>query len=82
MPNLTMGTTTTLIDSTSDSNCIYIGTTTIFAGQQPLTTSAIWEIQRVTLSDGKAVKIETAWPANVADRPYFVWDNRASLTYK
>lgn len=80
--NRTIGTKTTLIDSTTDDNYIYIGATTIFNDQQPLTNKKIWEIQRITKVDGKATKIENAWPDKPTASTYFAWDDRTTLTYK
>lgn len=70
---------TTLIDSTTDANYIYIGTVMNVGSTSPLTSNEIWEITRVTLVDGKAVKIENG--INKGNHAYLAWDKRTTYNY-
>lgn len=73
-----MGTTTTLIDTTTDSNYIYIGRANVYKNIAVPTSSMNWQITRITLSDGKATEIKNA---HADKQQYFKWDDRATLNY-
>lgn len=70
---------TTLIDSTTDTNYIYIGKVIAVGDSTPETDKEIWEITRVTLVNGKATKIENG--INKGNRAYLAWDQRSTYNY-
>lgn len=73
-----IGTSTTLIDTTTDSNYIYIGVAGVYKNLAIPTNSDNWKITRITLVDGKATEIKNAYADN---QQYFKWDDRATLNY-
>ena len=75
-----MGTTTTLIDKTTDSNYIYIGIAFVNSNVAPATNKAVWQITRITLADGAATEIKNAH-ANGGPGQFFKWDDRINLNY-
>lgn len=75
-----MGTTTTLIDKTTSSDYIYIGVAMVYNNVAPATDKAVWQITRITMSDGAATEIKNAH-ANGGAGQYFKWDDRATLNY-
>lgn len=70
---------TTLIDSTTDENYIYIGTVMNVGSTSPSTSKEIWEITRITMQDGKAIKIENG--INADNKKYLAWDQRTTYNY-
>lgn len=76
-----MGTTTTLIDKTSDTNYIYIGIALVYNNIAPATNKEVWQITRVTLDDdGNAIEIKAAH-ANGGPGQFFKWNDRTTLNY-
>lgn len=76
-----MGTTTTLIDRTSDTNYIYIGIAFVNNNVAPATDAKTWQITRITLDgDGNATEIKNA-QSNGGPGQFFKWDDRATLNY-
>lgn len=76
-----MGTPTTLIDRTSDTNYIYIGVAFVYNNVTPATDAKTWQITRITLdSDGNATEIKNAH-ANGGPGQFFKWDDRLNLNY-
>lgn len=75
-----MGTTTTLIDKTSDTNYIYIGIALVYKNVTPATNKEIWQITRITLDGNGATEIKNAH-ANGKEGQCFKWDDRTTLNY-
>ena len=75
-----LGTSTTLIDKTTDSNYIYIGVALVYKNEAPATDKAVWQITRITMVDGSATEIKNAH-ANGGAGQYFKWDDRTTLNY-
>lgn len=76
-----IGTTTTLIDRTSNAGYIYIGNAFVNNNVAPATDKEIWQITRITLDgSGKAIEIKNAH-ANGHEGQFFKWDDRTSLNY-
>ena len=75
-----MGTTTTLIDKTSDSNYIYIGIAFVNNNVAPATDKQLWQITRITLADGGVTEIKNAH-ANGGPGQFFKWGDRLNLNY-
>lgn len=80
MAQTLVGTTTTLIDKTSNENYIYIGSAAVYVNKAPQTNQQIWQIMRITLVDGQATKIENAH-ASSNEQQFFKWDDRTTLNY-
>lgn len=70
---------TTLIDTTTDVNYIYIGKTRVSGNVSPSINEEIWEIIRITLVDGKPTKIENG--INKDNRAYLAWNKRTIYNY-
>ena len=75
-----LGTSTTLIDKTTDSNYIYIGRARVYNNTAPSTDKEIWQITRITIEDGSATEVKNAH-ANGGPGQYFKWDDRTTLNY-
>lgn len=75
-----IGTSTVLIDRTSDSNYVYIGVTMVYKNVAPATDKALWQITRITLDGGSATEIKNAH-ANSGEGQFFKWDDRTTLNY-
>ena len=75
-----LGTSTTLIDKTTDSNYIYIGRARVYNNTAPATDKEIWQITRITIEDGSATEVKNAH-ANGGPGQYFKWDDRTTLNY-
>lgn len=75
-----LGTSTTLIDKTTDSNYIYIGVARVYNNTAPATDKEIWQITRITMVDDSATEIKNAH-ANGGHGQYFKWDDRTTLNY-
>lgn len=75
-----MGTKTTLIDKTSDSNYIYIGIAFVNNNVAPATNKPLWQITRITIVDDAATEIKNAH-ANGGPGQFFKWDDRTNLNY-
>lgn len=75
-----LGTSTTLIDKTTDSNYIYIGVARVYNNVAPATDKEIWQITRITMVDDSATEIKNAH-ANGGPGQYFKWDDRTTLNY-
>ena len=75
-----IGTTTTLIDKTSDSNYIYIGIAFVNNNVAPATNKELWQITRITIDNGSATEIKNAH-ANGSEGQFFKWDDRTTLNY-
>lgn len=70
---------TTLIDSTTDSNYMYIGKCIATGITTPDIHEEIWEITRITMVDGKATKIENG--INADNKKYLAWNKRTTYNY-
>lgn len=70
---------TILIDSTTDSNYMYIGKCIATGITTPDISKEIWEITRITIIDGKATKIENG--INKCNKVYLAWDKRSTYNY-
>lgn len=75
-----MGTTTTLIDRTTSTDYIYIGIALVYKNVAPATNLPLWQITRITISDGSATEIKNAH-ANGGPNDRFKWDDRTTLNY-
>lgn len=75
-----LGTSTTLIDKTTDSNYIYIGVARVYKNEAPATDEENWQITRITIEDGSATEVKNAH-ANGGPGQYFKWDDRTTLNY-
>jgi len=75
-----IGSNTTLIDRTSDSNYIYIGSAEVCKNEPPATNKEKWQITRITIVDGQATEIKNAH-ANGGPGQFFKWDDRTTLNY-
>lgn len=75
-----IGTSTVLIDKTSDSNYIYIGVALVYKNIAPATNKELWQITRITLDGGNATEIKNAH-ANGSEGQFFKWDDRITLNY-
>ena len=80
MPQNLMGTATTLIDTTTDSNYIYIGSANVYKNKEVPTSSRNWRITRITLVDGQATEIKNAHADDIEPQ-LFVWDDRTTYNY-
>ena len=70
---------TILIDSTTDSNYMYIGKCIATGITTPDINKEIWEITRITIVDDKVTKIENGINAN--NKKYLVWNKRTTYNY-
>lgn len=70
---------TTLIDSTTDSNYMYIGKCIATGITTPDTSEEIWEITRITMVDGQATEIKNG--INKNNKAYLAWDQRTTYNY-
>lgn len=75
-----LGTSTVLIDRTSDSNYIYVGIAKIYKNTAPATNEKLWQITRITLSSGNATEVKNAH-SNGKPGQFFKWDDRLDLNY-
>ena len=75
-----IGTSTVLIDKTSDTNYIYIGIALVYKNVAPATNKEVWQITRITLDGGSATEIKNAH-ANGHEGQFFKWDDRTTLNY-
>lgn len=69
---------TTLIDN-EDSDYMYIGKCIVSGATSPQTNAEIWEITKITFTDGKATKIEHG--INKKNKAYLAWDKRKVYNY-
>lgn len=75
-----VGTSTVLIDKTSSSDYIYIGTVKVYKNIAPATNLPLWQITRITMDGGVATEIKNAH-ANGGEGQFFKWDDRTTLNY-
>lgn len=75
-----MGTSTVLIDRTTNSNYIYIGVAMVYKNVAPATDKELWQITRITMEDEQATEVKNAH-ANGGEGQFFKWNDRTTLNY-